>query len=411
MITRYSRQKMADIWSKKARFDFMLKVEKQVALAQAEENIIPKDAATEIQKAKFDITKIAQLESETKHDVTAFILNLSQSIKQYGHFIHYGLTSSDVLDTALSLQVIEAYKILEFEKLETALHTLANTNIETICVGRTHGIHADITTFGLKIAGHLAELKRHKIRIKNAIEQFKICKLSGTVGAYTLTSNTIETKVAKKLKLFPETIATQVIPRDRHAEVILALALYQSGIERLATEFRHLQRTEVDELSEGFGKGQHGSSAMPHKQNPIGSENLCGISRLFRSYLIPAMENIILWHERDISHSSVERVIFPDAFQLLDYSINRMTDIVTNLKVNKHRMLENLEKSKKKILSSRLLLELIKQNTSRKEAYTIVQKFSLDKEQNTKLKTLNTDNLDEIKKQVRLTAKKLLEKL
>ena len=270
---------MALVWSTKARLSFMLQVEKEVALAQASSGIIPKAAGLAIQKAKFDETRIKSIEAKTKHDVAAFVTVLESSIKKYGEFIHYGLTSSDVLDTALSLQVMDAFKLLArgFKKLEVSLGSLIKNHRQTVCIGRTHGMHADVTTFGLKMAGHLSELRRNGVRVKRAIDQFKICKLSGTVGAYNLIPPSVEKKVAGKLKLKPEVVATQVVPRDRHAEVILSLVQYQTGIERLATEFRHLQRTEVGEVSEGFTKGQHGSSAMPHKKNPVSSENLCGI--------------------------------------------------------------------------------------------------------------------------------------
>ena len=277
-------------------------------------------------------------------------------------------------------------------------------------------MHADVTTFGLKMAGYLAELRRNSIRVKRAIDQFKICKLSGTVGAYNLIPPLVEKKVAGRLKLTPEVVATQVIPRDRHAEVILSLVQYQTGIERLATELRHLQRTEVGEVSEGFTKGQHGSSAMPHKKNPVSSENLCGISRLLRGYMVPVMENITLWHERDISHSSVERVIFPDAFIILDYAIHRMADVIKNLKVNKTRMKENLEKSERNILSSKLLLKLIDKNISRKDAYALVQKYTdgsdhSKKGQSSKFKQLGEIDFEKHKREIKTMSSKIIKKL
>lgn len=411
MISRYSNKEMALIWSKESRFNFMLQVEKEVALVQASLGIIPKSAGQAIQRSKFNLSKIESIEVQTKHDVVAFVMVLESSIKKYGEFIHYGLTSSDVLDTALSLQVVEAFKFLTkgFTKLETALGSLIKVHRDTVCVGRTHGMHADLTTFGLKMAGHLAELQRNRSRVIRAIDQFKVCKLSGTVGAYNLLSNVVEKKVASKLGLKPEMVATQVIPRDRHAEVILSLAQYQTGIERLATEFRHLQRTEVGEVSEGFSKGQHGSSAMPHKKNPISSENLCGISRLVRGYVAPLMENITLWHERDISHSSVERVIFPDMFIVLDYAVHRMADVIKNLKIDKTRMKKNLEGSKHKILSSKLLLNLIDQKMSRKNAYALVQEYSFGMSK--KVKHLDEIDFEKYKKQIRFTSNKVIKKL
>ena len=403
---------MENIWSKQAKFEYMLQVEKEVSRALAMEGIIPKEASTYIEKAKFDIEKIELLEKTLKHDVASFVQNLSDSISNYGNFVHYGLTSSDVLDTALSLQVVDSFKCLEasFDKLEGELKKLCLKHVDTLCVGRTHGMHADVTTFGLKIAGHLAAFIRSRLRIKKSIEGFSICKLSGTVGSYSTLPPKIETIVATNLSLTPETVATQVVPRDRHAEVIFSLAIYSSAVERLAVELRHLQRTEVNEVKESFAKGQQGSSAMPHKKNPISSENLCGLSRLMRSYVTPVIENISLWHERDISHSSVERVIFPDAFTLLDYQTQRCSDILKNLVVDKTKMLSNLKLSERQILSSKLLLKLLDKNMPRKKAYSIVQDYMFSEKDIEEFKMLdisNIDSLDFVKK----ISKKLIEKI
>jgi adenylosuccinate lyase len=295
-----------------------------------------------------------------------------------GKYVHFGLTSSDVLDTATSLQIKDAFTVLakSVTKLEKALALQAQKHAKTLCAGRTHGMHAEPTCFGLKMASFLAELKRNKERLEKAKAQFLICKLSGAVGTYSSLPESVENRVAELLELTPETIATQVVPRDRHAEVLTALAFLGSGLERLAVEFRHLQRTEVGEVYEGFSKGQKGSSAMPHKRNPISSENITGGARLLRSYMIAAFEDIALWHERDISHSSVERVILPDAFILADYLTDRMALVVENLEVHKDRMLENMSLSQGQLFSSHILVALISKAITRTEAYELVQKLS-----------------------------------
>ena len=389
MILRYTRKEMGDMWTDQKRFHFLLEVEKAVAQVQGQMQIIPQDAAKDIQhKSDFSIERILEVEKTTKHDVIAFINVVAEKIGKNGSYLHYGLTSSDVLDTALSLQIRQAHQILQkgISQLETALKKQSLVYATTLCAGRTHGMHAQPTTFGFKLAGHFCELKRHKKRLEQAIRQCCVCKLSGAVGTYSTLSENVEVKVAQHLKLQTETVATQVIPRDRHAEVILALAQYSAGIERLAVELRHLQKTEVGEVYEGFTSGQQGSSAMPHKKNPIGLENLTGVARILRSYAISALENIILWHERDISHSCVERVIFPDGFILLDYAIHRMADIVEHLVVDSQRMRENMDISQGQMFSSQLLLALLQKGLSRPEAYNLVQKLShgLQKGQNLK---------------------------
>ncbi len=379
MIERYTRKEMGNVWKLENRFECMKLVEIAVAQAQAEEGIIPQKAAVDIaKKSKFSVKRILEIEKTTKHDVIAFVSNLAENVGKNGRYIHYGLTSSDVLDTAMSLQVKEAASVINvsLERLEKAFNKQMIKHKETLCSGRTHGMHAEPTSFGLKLANHLAELKRNRIRFQLAIEQLSIGKLSGAVGTYSMQSEAVEKKVCQKLKITPETIATQVIPRDRHAEVVSALAMIGAGLERLSIEFRHLQRTEVSEVFEGFSKGQKGSSAMPHKKNPISSENVTGVARLLRSYQQAAMENIALWHERDISHSSVERVIFPDAFIVCDYAVDRMAGVVENLQVDEAQMFSNMQISQGQLFSSHVLLSLVNQGLTREEAYKNVQRIS-----------------------------------
>jgi adenylosuccinate lyase len=379
MIDRYTLPEMGAIWSLEARFKSMMDVEIAVATAQADVGMIPKKAATDIKKkSKFDVKRILELEQTTKHDVIAFVSNMAENVGDSGKYIHYGLTSSDVIDTAVSVQIKDAAHLVhqKIVKLEAALVGQIKTHAETICAGRTHGMHAEPTTFGMKLSGFLMELKRNKKRFETAVEQAVIGKLSGAVGTYSAQDVQVEKKVCQQLGLTPETIATQVIPRDRHAELLFAISMLGAGLERLSVELRHLQRTEVGEVSEGFSKGQKGSSAMPHKKNPISSENITGIARLLRGYLLAAHENIALWHERDISHSSVERVILPDAFILVDYALNRMAGVIANLDVNKDRMLANMDLSSGHLFSSHVLLALIEKGLSREEAYKLVQKHA-----------------------------------
>lgn len=376
MIERYTRHEMGLLWQADHRFGKMTEVEVAVAQVQAQMGIIPKAAAKAIaQKARFSVKRISEIEKETKHDVIAFVSNLAENVGSHGRYIHYGMTSSDILDTAFSLQVREAGSVLmkSIGILEKSLRSLVNKYADTLCAGRTHGMFAEPTTFGFKMAGFLAETVRNKKRIKAALDNMMICKLSGAVGTYSSQSWKVETAVAKKLRLKPETIATQVIPRDRHAEMLMAIAVLGTGLERLAVELRHLQRSEVGEVTEGFSKGQKGSSAMPHKKNPISAENITGLSRLLRGYAMTALENVALWHERDISHSSVERVIFPDAFIVADYALNRMSGLLDGLDVNKKRMLDNIEISQGQIFSSHVLLALVQKGMAREEAYTLVQ--------------------------------------
>lgn len=378
MIERYTRPEMGLLWHSDHRFGKMMEVEIAVAQVQAQMGLIPKAAAKTItQKSRFNVKRINEIEKETKHDVIAFVTNLAENVGPHGKYIHYGMTSSDVLDTAFSLQIREAGAVLmkSLVGLEKSLRVLVNKYAETLCAGRTHGMFAEPTTFGFKMAGFLAETERNKKRLKAALDNMLICKLSGAVGTYSSQSSKVEVAVAKKLKLRPETIATQVIPRDRHAELLNAIALMGTGLERLAVELRHLQRSDVAEVTEGFTRGQKGSSAMPHKKNPISAENITGLARLLRGYAVAGLENVPLWHERDISHSSVERVIFPDAFIVADYALNRMSILLDGLNVDKKRMLDNIDSSQGQIFSSHVLLALIQKGMSREEAYSLVQRL------------------------------------
>jgi adenylosuccinate lyase len=379
VIERYTLPEMGEIWTSQSRFQRLLEVEKAVARVQGELGIIPQEAADKIcAEAEFDVDRIRKIENTTKHDVIAFVTSVAESVGKDGRYVHFGLTSSDVLDTALSLQIRDSAKVLlkRIKSLEKALSGQIKVHGNTLCAGRTHGMHAEPTTWGLKLAGHLAEIRRGANRVGLACDQAVRVKLSGAVGTYSSMGMDVETKVAEELGCQAETVATQVIPRDRHAEVFSSLAILGCGLERLALEIRHLQRTEVGEAEEGFETGQKGSSAMPHKKNPIASENITGLSRLLRGYLVSALENVALWHERDISHSSVERVIFPDAFIVADYAVSRMAQVVTRLEINKNKMKENLELTQGQVFSSHLLLALIKKGLTREEAYALVQKHS-----------------------------------
>lgn len=378
MIERYTRPEMGVVWELENRFAKMLEIEVAVAEAQAELKIIPRTAAKAIrEKSKFSIKRINEIEKLTKHDVIAFATNVSENVGEYGRFVHFGMTSSDVLDSAFSLQVREAYQVLSrsIDFLEKSMREQVKRHADTLCAGRTHGMFAEPTTFGLKMAGFVAELGRNRERLERAIEQMMIVKLSGAVGTYSGQPPEVEARVGKKLKLKPETVATQVVPRDRHADVMCALALLGTGLERLAIELRHLQRSEVSEVTEGFTQGQKGSSAMPHKKNPISAENITGAARLLRSYAQAALEDVALWHERDISHSSVERVIFPDAFILADYATHRMAVLVQGLDVHKKRMLENVQMSQGQLFSSQILLALVEKGLDRDLAYRHVQRL------------------------------------
>ena len=379
MISRYTREVMGRVWSRDNRFQQMLKVEVQTARAQAKLKLIPKAAAVSIEKkARFSLKKIDELEKLSKHDVGAFIQEVSKNIgPPHSRWLHYGLTSSDVLDTALSLQIRSASQILkkEMTALKKNLKSLVLKHKKTLCAGRTHGMHAEPTVFGFKLLSFLSELLRVERFFTLTIDENSLCMISGPVGHYSPPlSPELETEIAKNLGLKPESVSTQVIPRDRIAHVLFSLCRLFQFLERLALELRLLQRTEVGEIFEGFSKKQQGSSSMPHKKNPISAENVMGLSRLSRSYLQAALENTALHHERDISHSSVERVILPDSFILCDYALSRMGALLKSLQVDEKKMRENLFSSKGEIFSSSLLLALVKQGLSREEAYRLIQK-------------------------------------
>lgn len=382
MISRYQTDEMNEIFQESARFQYMLKVETAVAEVQAQVKMIPRKAYLDIKnKSRIDVNRILEIEKTTKHDVIAFVSQVAETVGENGKYIHFGLTSSDVLDTALSLQISSAFIVLESEAklLKVELTKLIKKHKATVCPGRTHGIFAEITTFGFKMAGFLSEIKRAEKRIQVAHEQFRICKLSGAVGTSSALDLEIEQKISKKLKLQVEPFATQVIPRDRHAEVFMSLAFLATALERLAVELRHLQRSEVSEVIEGFSPGQKGSSAMPHKKNPISAENITGLARLVKGYAWTAMENIPLWHERDISHSSNERVIFQDSFTAIHYMTRRMKNLLNSLYINQMQMLENTHLLGGVLYSSHVLLHLVdKHKLSREKAYEIVQSAALN---------------------------------
>lgn len=382
MISRYTTEKMSNLFHEASRFEFMKQVEIECALVQAQLGLIPVAAAEEIQKkADFNIERIHEIEKTTKHDVIAFVSSMAEKVGPMGRYIHYGLTSSDVLDTALSLQMSAGFDILlsEIQLLKKTLSLMIEAHRQTICAGRTHGIFAELTTFGFKLSGFYEEVERNVQRLKRSHEQIKICKLSGAVGTSSALPLQFEKIVAERLHLKVEPFATQVIPRDRHADVMMSLALLTSGYERLAIELRHLQRSEVSEVIEGFTSGQKGSSAMPHKKNPISAENITGLARLMRSYAQAALEDVSLWHERDISHSSVERVIIPDAFQLAHYMTLRLTQLLNGLFIDIEKMRQNTRLLGGALYSSHLLLHLVeKHHLSREEAYALVQKKAHD---------------------------------
>ena len=376
MIERYSRKQMVDIWSQQEKFNIWFQIEAHACDAQAELGVIPKDSAKIIwEKGQFDINRIDEIEKTTKHDVIAFLTNLTEYIGEDARFIHQGMTSSDVLDTTLSIQLQKASDIL-LNDLDLLLKAIEKRSIEhknTVTIGRSHAIHAEPITFGLKLAGYYAEFKRNKKRLLDARKEISTCAISGAVGTFAHIDPYVENYVSQKLDLIPEEISTQIIPRDRHAMFFSILGVIASSVERLATEIRHLQRTEVREVEEFFSQGQKGSSAMPHKRNPVLTENLTGLARLVRSSVIPALENVTLWHERDISHSSVERMIAPDATITLDFALHRLTDVIENLLIYPNTMQLNLEKLGGLVHSQQVLLALTQKGASRESAYEMVQ--------------------------------------
>jgi adenylosuccinate lyase len=371
---------MSGIWSDENKFARWLDVELAVCRAWAEDGVIPASSLGEIiGRASFDVKRIAEIEAETQHDVIAFVSSVAESVGPSGRFIHLGLTSSDVIDTAASLLLSDALDVLigAAGGLYESLAGIAWKYRHTPCVGRSHGIHAEPTTFGLKFLGFVSEVGRDIERMKSAKDEIRVCKLSGAVGTYANCPPRIEARVAAELGLKPDPVSTQIIQRDRHARVLGAIAVYGAGLERLALEIRHLQRTEVLEASEPFGKKQKGSSAMPHKKNPILSERVCGMARLLRAYASSALENIALWHERDISHSSVERVIWGDSFNLAHYMTEIMKKITDGLAVNRDMIRRNLNMTNGLLFSGRVLLELVEAGMSREEAYAVTQENAM----------------------------------
>ena len=382
MIPRYSRPEMTEIWSPETKFRIWFEIEAHACDAQAELGVIPKAAAEAVWKARdveFDVARIDAIEAEVKHDVIAFLTHLAEHVGDEARFVHQGMTSSDVLDTCFNIQLVRATDILlaDMDKLLAALKKRAFEHKDTVTIGRSHGIHAEPMTFGLKLAQAYAEFDRNKARLQAAREEIATCAISGAVGTFANIDPAVEAHVSAKLGLSPEPISTQVIPRDRHAMYFSVLGVIASSIERLATEVRHLQRTELREAEEFFSAGQKGSSAMPHKRNPILTENLTGLARLVRSMALPAMENVALWHERDISHSSVERNIGPDATVTLDFALSRLTGVIEKLMIHPERMQEVLDQTGGLIHSQRVLLALTQAGVDREGAYRLVQRNAM----------------------------------
>ncbi|MBA4783956.1 MAG: adenylosuccinate lyase [Rhizobiales bacterium] len=383
MIPRYARDEMVSIWTPETKFRIWFEIEAHACDALAKAGVIPESAARMIwekgRNATFDIDRIDEIERVTKHDVIAFLTHLTEIVGEDARFVHQGMTSSDVLDTCLNIQLTRAADLLiaDIEKLLEALKRRAYEHKDTVTIGRSHGIHAEPVTFGLKMAQAYAEFSRNLERMKNARAEIATCAISGAVGTFANIDPSIESHVAQAMGLAVEPISTQVIPRDRHAMFFVTLGVVASSIERLATEIRHLQRTEVLEAEEFFSKGQKGSSAMPHKRNPVMTENLTGLARLVRGMAMPAMENVALWHERDISHSSVERMIAPDATITLDFALVRLTGVIDKLLVYPENMLKNMNKFKGLIHSQRVLLALTQAGVSREDSYRLVQRNAM----------------------------------
>ena len=376
MIPRYSRDLVTNIWSQEEKYKIWLDIEIYAAEAMEKYKIIPKGVAAKVRKkSKINVKRIDDIEKITKHDVIAFLTSIAEKVGPEAKFLHQGMTSSDVLDTCFNIQLQRSGKILlnDLNELLKTLKQKAYKHKNTICMGRSHGIHAEPITFGLKLATYYEEFKRNKKRLEDAVKEISTCAISGAVGTFAHITPKVEEYVAKKLNLKPEPISTQVIPRDRHAQFFSVLGIIASSAERLATEIRHLQRTEVLEAEEYFSSGQKGSSAMPHKRNPVLSENITGLARLVRSYVFPAMENIVLWHERDISHSSVERNIGPDATVTLDFLLSRLNGVVKNLVVHKDNMAANMNKFKGLVFSQGVMLKLTQKGLKREDAYKTVQ--------------------------------------
>jgi adenylosuccinate lyase len=380
MIPRYSRPEMAAIWEPENKFRIWFEIEAHACDAQAALGVIPESAAKAVwERGRFEIDRIDEIERETRHDVIAFLTNLAEHVGEEARFVHQGMTSSDVLDTCLSVQLTQAADILiaDVDALLAALKRRALEHRSTVCIGRSHGIHAEPTTFGLKLAGHYAEFARNRKRLETARAEIATCAISGAVGTFANIDPRVEAHVAEKLGLAVEPVSTQVIPRDRHAAFFAALGVVASSLERLATEIRHLQRSELREAEEYFSPGQKGSSAMPHKRNPVLTENITGLARVVRAAVVPAMENVALWHERDISHSSVERMIGPDATVTLDFALARMTGVIDRLVVYPEMMRRNLDALGGLVFSQRVLLALTQAGMSREDAYSAVQRNAM----------------------------------
>ena len=402
MIERYSRKELKDIWSEENKYKIWLDVEIAAAEAMEKYKVIPKGVASVVKKkSKIKVGRIHAIEAKVKHDVIAFLTSITEQAGIKARYLHQGMTSSDVLDTSLNIQLVQSGKILlkDIDKILSVLKKQAKKYKMTPCIGRSHGIHAEPITFGLKLASFYSEFKRNKHRLEDAITNISTCAISGAVGTFANISPRIEMYVAKKLKLNQEPISTQIIPRDRHAQYFTTLGIIAGSVERVATEIRHLQRSEVYELQEFFSKSQKGSSAMPHKKNPILSENLTGLARIVRSHVMPALENIALWHERDISHSSVERNIGPDANITLDFALVRLADLLDKMIIYPKTMLKNLNLTKGLVFSQEMMLELTKTGMSREKSYKMIQnhaKKSLDS---------NINLIDLIKKDKNITDK------
>ena len=380
MIERYSRKELKRIWEDQNRYNIWLQIELAAAAAMEKFKIIPKGVVKKIKsKSKINVKRILKIEEKVRHDLIAFLSSVTEKTGKEGSFLHKGLTSSDILDTCFNLQLKQSGLILlsDIEKLLKSIKTQAVKHKHTLCIGRSHGIHAEPTTFGLKLLTFYEEFSRNYDRLDSAIKEISTCAISGAVGTFANVDPRIEKFVANKLKLKVEPISTQIIPRDRHAYFFSVLGIIASSIERFAVEIRHLQRTEVSEVQEFFKSKQMGSSAMPHKKNPVLSENLTGLARLIRASVIPALENVALWHERDISHSSVERNIGPDTTITLDFALNRLNEIVKSMKINSKNMKRNLELTKGLFFSQRVLLELTSKGLKRQTAYKIVQKCAM----------------------------------
>jgi len=380
MVPRYSRKEMVEIWSDVSKYSIWLDIEIYALEGMEKVGIVPVGTAKVVKKkAKFDSERIDEIEAEIKHDVLAFLTNISESVGPEARFIHQGMTSSDVLDTCLNIQLKRAGELLlkDMDLLLSSIKSQALKHKKTICVGRSHGIHAEPTTFGLKMLQAYAEFSRNKKRLELSVEEISSCAISGSVGTFANIDPSVEKHVAEALGLKIEPVSTQIIPRDRHAAFFSTLGIIASSVERLATEIRHLQRSEVLEVEEFFSSKQKGSSSMPHKRNPVLTENLTGLARVVRSSVMPALENISLWHERDISHSSVERFIGPDATITMDFALNRLNNVVENMVVYPDNMIKNLEKFNGLVFSQRVLLALTQKDVSREESYLMVQRNSM----------------------------------